>query len=166
MVSHQPAPRAVSSGPEITERTTTPSRSRFRSAGRRFQGGRLLSASNRCTSTILFEENHDDDPPGACNRTTVRDPGAASALDHVRVSFRWLGVRKTLTPEQKTEAALSFGAEGEFLSARKKLLDTRHPAYQEVTAVRGKVLAYWKAMTLPYPEPGIRLLRHSEVEAF
>ena len=84
----------------------------------------------------------------------------------VRVSLRWLGVRKTLTPEQKTEAALSFGAEGEFLSARKKLLDTRHPAYQEVTAVRGKVLAYWKAMTLPYPEPGIRLLRHTEVEAF
>jgi hypothetical protein len=84
----------------------------------------------------------------------------------VRVSLRWLGVRKTLTPEQKTEAALSFGAEREFLSARKKLLDTRHPAYQEVTAVRGKVLAYWKGMTLPYPEPGIRLLRHTEVEAF
>lgn len=84
----------------------------------------------------------------------------------VRVSLRWLGVRKTLTPEQKTEAALSFGAEGEFLSARKKLLDTRHPAYQEVTAVRGQVLAYWKAQTLPYPEPGIRLLRQTEVEAF
>jgi hypothetical protein len=80
--------------------------------------------------------------------------------------LRWLGVRKTLTPEQKTEAALSFGAEGEFLSARKKLLDTRHPAYQEVTAVRGQVLAYWKAQTLPYPEPGIRLLRQTEVEAF
>jgi hypothetical protein len=84
----------------------------------------------------------------------------------VRVSLRWFGVRKTLTPEQKSEAALPFGAEGEFLSARKKLLDTRHPAYQDVTAVRGKVLAYWKATTLPYPEPGIRLLRHTEVEAF
>ena len=84
----------------------------------------------------------------------------------VRVSLRWLGVRKTLTPEQKTEAALSFGAEGEFLSARKKLWDTRHPAYQQVTAARGKVLAYWKAQTLPYPEPGIRLLRQTEVQAF
>lgn len=84
----------------------------------------------------------------------------------VRVSVRWFGVRKSLTPEQKTEAALSFGAEGEFLSARKKLLDTRHPAYQAVTAVRGQVLAYWKARTLPYPEPGIRLLRQTDVEAF
>src|SRR6202011_4407920 len=62
----------------------------------------------------------------------------------VRVSMRWLGVRKTLTPEQKTQAAESFGAEGEYLSARKKLLDTRHRAYKEVTAVRGQAAAYWK----------------------
>jgi hypothetical protein len=84
----------------------------------------------------------------------------------VRVSFCWLGVRKTLTPEQKTQAAEPFGAEGEFLSARKKLLDTKHPAYKEVTAVRGKVLSYWKGLTLPYPEPGIRLIRQEQVEPF
>ena len=41
----------------------------------------------------------------------------------VRVSFTWFGVRKTLTNEQKNQAAESFGAEGEYLSARKKLLD-------------------------------------------
>src|SRR5450631_1528947 len=57
----------------------------------------------------------------------------------VRVSFTWLGVRKTLTPEQKSQAAESFGAEGDFLSAGKKLLDTKHAAYKEVTAVRGLV---------------------------
>jgi hypothetical protein len=84
----------------------------------------------------------------------------------VRVSLRWFGVRKTLTPEQKTQAAESFGAEGEFLSARKKLLDTKHPAYKEVTAVRGRVLAYWKGCTLPYPEPGVRLIRQNDLEAF
>jgi hypothetical protein len=84
----------------------------------------------------------------------------------VRVSVRWFGIRKTLTPEQKTRAAESFGAEGEFLSARKKLLDTAHPAYKEVSAVRGRVLAYWKALTLPYPEPGVRLIKQSEIEAF
>jgi hypothetical protein len=84
----------------------------------------------------------------------------------VRVSLRWLGVRKTLTPEQKTQAAESFGAEGEYLSARKKLLDTSHPAYKEVTAVRGKVLAYWKGCTLPFPEPGIRLIRQQQVSEF
>src|SRR5262245_9911427 len=73
----------------------------------------------------------------------------------VRVSFTWMGVRKTLTPEQKNQAAEPFGAEGDFLSARKKLLDTRHEAFKGVTSVRGKVIAYWKSLTLPYPEPGI-----------
>jgi hypothetical protein len=82
------------------------------------------------------------------------------------VSLRWLGVRKTLTPEQKSRAAESFGAASEYLSARKKLLDTRHAAYKEVVAVRGRILAHWKGVTLPFPEPGIRLLRHEDIEAF
>ena len=84
----------------------------------------------------------------------------------VRVSFTWFGVRKTLTHEQKNQAAESFGAEGEYLSARKKLLDTKHAAYKEVTGVRGKVSAYWKSLTLPFPEPGIRLIRQQEIERF
>jgi hypothetical protein len=84
----------------------------------------------------------------------------------VRVSFAWFGVRKTLTPDQKNQAAESFGAEGDFISARKKLLDTRHTAYKEVTAVRGKVVATWKSLTLPFPEPGIRLIRQHEIDSF
>lgn len=84
----------------------------------------------------------------------------------VRVSFTWLGVRKTLTPEQKTQAAESFGAEGDFLSARKKLLDTKHAAYKDVTAVRGRVGSYWKSLTLPYPEPGVRLIRQEQIDTF
>jgi len=84
----------------------------------------------------------------------------------VRVSFTWLGVRKSLTPEQKSQAAETFGAAGEFLSAGKKLLDTKHPSYMDVTAVRGKAGAYWKSLTLPYPEPGVRLLRQDQIDPF
>ena len=84
----------------------------------------------------------------------------------VRVSFTWFGVRKTLTPTQKTQAAETFGAEGQYLSAAKKLLDTRCPAFQAVTAVRNRALAYWRAMSLPYPEPGIRLIRQDRLELF
>jgi hypothetical protein len=84
----------------------------------------------------------------------------------VRVSFIWLGVRKTLTPEQKSQAAESFNAEGDFLSARKKLLDTTHSAYKDVTAVRGRAVAFWKSLTLPYPEPGIRLIRQEQIDTF
>ena len=83
-----------------------------------------------------------------------------------RVSFTWLGVRKTLTQSQKAEAAETFGAQGQFLSAAKKLLDTRCPAFQAVTAVRNRVLAYWRGMSLPYPESGIRLIRQDRIESF
>jgi len=84
----------------------------------------------------------------------------------VRVSLHWLGVRKTLTPEQKNQAAEPFSAEGQYLSASKKLLDTKHPAYKEVTAVRGRVLAFWKGCTLPYPDPGVRLIKQDQIERF
>lgn len=84
----------------------------------------------------------------------------------VRLAFTWMGVRKTLTREQKAEAADAFGAEGEFLSAGKKLLDTRHSAYKAVTAIRGRLIANWRHMTIPYPEPGIRLLPRSRIEDF
>ena len=84
----------------------------------------------------------------------------------VRVSITWFGTRKSLTAEQKAEAAEPFNAEAKFISAGKKLLDTTHPAYKAVTAVRGKVLAYWKSMSLPYPEPGIRLIRQQKIDEF
>ncbi len=84
----------------------------------------------------------------------------------VRVAFIWFGVRKTLTAEQKAQAADAFGAEGQFLSAGKKLLDTGHPAYKAVSAVRNRILSYWKGVSLPYPEPGIRLIRQDELDAF
>src|SRR5687768_13580155 len=74
-------------------------------------------------------------PPPASPAERLRLEAAA-----VRVSFTWLGVRKTLSPEQRAQAAESFGAAGGYLSAAKKLIDTRHPAYRAVTAARGRVV--------------------------
>lgn len=83
-----------------------------------------------------------------------------------RVSFTWLGVRKTLTPSQKAQAAEQFGAEGNFLSAGKKLLDTRHASFQAVTSLRHRIGSYWRFLSLPYPEPGLRLIRQGDIESF
>lgn len=82
----------------------------------------------------------------------------------VRLSFTWFGTRKTLTTEQRALAADAFGAEGPYLSAGKKLLDTRHPAFKDVTGVKSRMVALWKAMSLPYPESGVRLIRQDHVE--
>ena len=84
----------------------------------------------------------------------------------VRVMFTWLGSRKTLTQEQKSQAADAFGAERAYLSAGKKLLDTSPPAFKAVTAVRTRVIAFWKGISLPYPESGIRLIRQDDISSF
>jgi hypothetical protein len=84
----------------------------------------------------------------------------------VRLSFTWFGVRKSLTTEQKAQAAESFGAEGHCLSAAKRLLDTRHPAFKAVAAVKNRAIGYWRSLSLPYPEAGIRLVRQDQVEPF
>jgi hypothetical protein len=84
----------------------------------------------------------------------------------VRVSFTWFGTRRTLTQQQKEQAAESFGAEGSFLSAGKKLLDTRHERFRAVTTVRNRIRSYTKGISLPYPEPGLRLIRRASLDAF
>jgi hypothetical protein len=89
-----------------------------------------------------------------------------STMAAVRVSFTWMGVRKTLSPQQKAEAADQFEAEAKFVSASKKLIDTQHPQFRKVTAVRGAVLQYWREQSLPYPEPGLRLIPQQQIEPF
>jgi hypothetical protein len=105
-----------------------------------------------------------DEPTSSADTTAANRLRATMAA--VRVMFVWLGVRKSLTPDQQSQAANTFGAEREYLSAGKKLLDTSHPAYKAVTTVRGRILSYWKGISLPYPEPGIRLIRQDDIPGF
>ena len=84
----------------------------------------------------------------------------------VRVSFTWLGTRKSLTPEQRAEAAQPFDAEGGYLSAGKKLLDSSHPAFKVVTSIKTKIASVWRSMSLPFPEPGIRLIKRDQIDEF
>ena len=111
------------------------------------------------------------DPPATAGGNSSHLSQAAaerlrSLMAAVRLSFVWFGVRKTLTQEQKSRAADAFGAEGEYLSAAKKLLDTSHPAYRAVTGVKSRIVAYWRGVSLPYPEPGIRLIRQDDIPTF
>jgi hypothetical protein len=46
----------------------------------------------------------------------------------VKLSFTWLGVRRTVAPVQRTTAARAFHAGRELLSAGKLILDTKNPA--------------------------------------
>ena len=107
------------------------------------------------------------DPPGSptsVSRTPAQ--GLREGMAAVRVSFSWLGTRKTLSADQRAEAAQPFDAEGQYLSAGKKLLDTSYPAFKAVTAIRSKITSTWKGISLPFPEPGVRLIRRDQIEEF
>jgi hypothetical protein len=84
----------------------------------------------------------------------------------VRLAFTWLGVRKTLAPEQRTTAARAFHADRELLSASKLILDTKNATYRNVARVRSEASGYWRAETLPFPEAGLRLLPQAKLPAF
>ena len=83
-----------------------------------------------------------------------------------RISFVWLGVRRALTSDQKSHAAQGFGADGEFMSAGKKIWNTRDPRIQALTGLRHRIVSYWRAMSLPYPENGLRLIRRDDIASF
>ena len=98
--------------------------------------------------------------------TTTPAQRLRTTMAACRVRFTWFGVRKSLTPNQQARAAEAFDAEGPFLSAAKKILDTKDPTFRAVTAVRGKIEQYWRGLTLPFPEPGVRLIKQDQVESF
>ncbi len=105
----------------------------------------------------------DEPAVGSSTSSTQR---LRTTMAAARVSVHWFGVRKSLTSQQTAQAADAFGAEDRFLSAAKKLLDTAHPAFKAVTAVRSQLQNYWKGISLPYPEYGIRLIRRHQMEEF
>jgi hypothetical protein len=59
--------------------------------------------------------------PNAANRLRAK-------MAAVKLSFTWLGVRKTLAQEQRTITARAFHADRELLSASKLILDTKNLA--------------------------------------
>ena len=114
-------------------------------------------------SSLLEEPIARTESPASTHSAAERMQATMAA---VRVSFTWFGTRRTLSAEQKAQAADAFGAEGSYLSAGKKLLDTRHPAMKAVTTVRGRIISLWRGMSLPYPEAGIRPIRQDRIEDF
>ncbi len=82
----------------------------------------------------------------------------------MRLSFRWPGCRRSLTVDQKNRAAAPFDAASDFVSAAKKLFDTRHPTLRRLNQIRHVAIASFRQSSLPFPEPAIRLVRQRDLE--
>jgi hypothetical protein len=84
----------------------------------------------------------------------------------VKLSFSWLGTRRKLSDAQTKQAADTFEASTDLVSASKKLIDTKHPAYTAVTTIKSQAAAFWRGLTLPYPQEGVRLIKQSDIPVF
>jgi hypothetical protein len=84
----------------------------------------------------------------------------------VRVLLHWWGVHRALTAQQKEEFGAVTAADARFLTAGKKLVDTRHEAFRRLTSLRTRIANYWRGLSLPYVEPGLRLIRQADIPAF
>ncbi len=104
------------------------------------------------------------EPPETATRSFGEELQASMAT--VRLQLRWFGVRRSVTASQKHRAADMFDAESKFVSMGKKLLDTQHPAWKKLVAVRGNILTTWRNSSLPFPEPGIRLIKRRDLDSF
>ncbi len=85
-----------------------------------------------------------------------QEPSAAnrlrSTMAAVRLAFTWLGIRKTLAPEQRTTAAEAFQADGGLHSASNAMQFRRHSSvfrdHPDIMALRsaGLIRRIWPKM--------------------
>jgi hypothetical protein len=83
-----------------------------------------------------------------------------------RLERSQFGTSRKVSDDQKERMAELFGADAARLAANKKLLNKRHEAYLAVTSALNRARDCWMDNTVPYPEPGLRLIKREKVEDF
>jgi hypothetical protein len=102
------------------------------------------------------------------NNASNNNNGAelAAATIGCRIKFSWLGATRSLDDSQSERTAALFSADADFIKASKKLFDNNRAEYKAVNRVKNSIRQYWQNNTLPFTEPGVRLLRRSMVAEF
>lgn len=111
-------------------------------------------------TTLLLDE------PMQAPTTTTPAQWLRQIAAAVRLSFCWWGVHRSLTDQQKEEVGIACSADSRLLTAGKKLIDTRNETYRKLTSLRSRIASYWRGLTLPYVESGVRLIRQDDIDGF
>lgn len=113
--------------------------------------------STETENTVAPEEN-----------TTVEQTASElrQTMGAVKLSFSWLGTQRKLSDAQTKQAADTFHAATDLVTASKRLIDTKNTTYRVLTTLKSQASAYWRSMTLPYPQEGVRLIKQADIGAF
>lgn len=100
----------------------------------------------------------------------VNEADVSKALHEATIGVRFrrkvFGVEKKLDGDQTAVMADAFDASDKAVKGKKVLLDTKRPEYKRVTGRVLAAMALWREMTIPFDDPGVRLLKREKVEAF
>jgi len=81
------------------------------------------------------------------------------------VKFSWWGSPRAVSKSVAKDMAEAVGAKPEWVNGRKRIVDRRHKVYAQLTALKGRISAYWKNNSLPFRD-GQRLIKNDDVEKF
>lgn len=87
-------------------------------------------------------------------------------LQAVRLKKEMFGVWRVADETYQQETSQQYDADADFTKLQKKIINDRHPLFKAVTKGLGAGVEMWKAMTLPFTLPGVRLIRIRRVAEF
>lgn len=82
------------------------------------------------------------------------------------LSTHWWGINKKAGIEVLSSVADSFGANQKYLKIEKKLINKNNVFYKRLSETKSAIITYWKDLTLPYVENGVRLIRKDLISGF
>ena len=102
--------------------------------------------------TALLEQ-----PSSPANASRTPAQGLREGMAAVRVSFTWLGTRKSLSADQRAEAAQPFDAEGQYLICGEKVARHEPSGLQDRSpSIKTKI-----TLDLEVDEPTVPRARHA-----
>ena len=108
--------------------------------------------------TITIPETAFDTTPAAEH---LRENCAA-----VRLTVRWWGTNRSLTPDQKADLCEGSSIDGSLFKASKQIIDSKHPQMRSLSKVKSQTINAWKQFSLPYVENGVRLMPRGYIPEF
>jgi hypothetical protein len=82
------------------------------------------------------------------------------------LSTHWWGINKKAGVDILSSVADSFGANQKYLKIEKKLINRSNIFYKRLGETKSSLLTFWKDLTLPYVENGVRLIRKDLIQTF
>lgn len=89
-----------------------------------------------------------------------------SAVVGCSLSIHWWGINRKADVQVVSAVAESLGTNSKFLKLEKKLINPKNLYYRGLCEIRSAIGSAWRNYTLPYVEPGTRLIRKDLVDAF